>query len=400
MNARERFVAIMNFDYCDRTLNWEFGYWAGAVHRWYQEGLPKKVGLPKELQHTYIVRGPGLYWPAGMGTGGVNVYAPVGKDVHAAFNFDKGHRRIPLNTWSYPPFERKVLEENEETQIVRDEWGVTQRLSKDSTSPPGYIEWPVKNRKDWEKFKEERLQIRIKERLPVKWSQLVQEYRKRDYPLMLGGYPCGFYGGLRYLMGEVTLSTMFYDDPKLIKDIQKFLSNFWITLYSEVLAEVKPDWCLFWEDMAYKTGSLISPKHFREFLSPYYKKVTSFLKANEVNIIHVDSDGNVWELIPLWLEAGITGVYPMEVNAGMDIVKVRRSFPNLQILGGVDKMLLARGKKEIDKELTKIPYMIRKGGYIPYCDHAVPEDIPWKNFKYYRQELWKIIQSTPCGVSQ
>lgn len=42
MNARERFLAVMNFEPVDRVPLWEFGYWAGAVRRWYTEGLPRK----------------------------------------------------------------------------------------------------------------------------------------------------------------------------------------------------------------------------------------------------------------------------------------------------------------------------------------------------------------------
>jgi uroporphyrinogen decarboxylase len=90
----------------------------------------------------------------------------------------------------------------------------------------------------------------------------------------------------------------------------------------------------------------------------------------------------------------------MEVNAGMDIVKFRKLYPRLQIQGGIDKVQVALGRNAIDKELdSKVPTMIRSGGYIPYFDHAVPEDVSWENFKYYRQRLQDIIQRTPCGVA-
>ena len=49
MNARERFLAVMNFEPVDRTLKWEIGYWIGAVRRWYAEGLPCKVGVRADL---------------------------------------------------------------------------------------------------------------------------------------------------------------------------------------------------------------------------------------------------------------------------------------------------------------------------------------------------------------
>jgi len=39
---------------------------------------------------------------------------------------------------------------------------------------------------------------------------------------------------------------------------------------------------------------------------PHYKSVTEFLRKHGIDIITVDSDGNINELIPLWLEGGLT----------------------------------------------------------------------------------------------
>ena len=44
------------------------------------------------------------------------------------------------------------------------------------------------------------------------------------------------------------------------------------------------------------------------------------IHSQSIDIIGVDSDGNVEELIPLWLEVSINLVYPMEVQAGIDVV--------------------------------------------------------------------------------
>ena len=35
---------------------------------------------------------------------------------------------------------------------------------------------------------------------------------------------------------------------------------------------------------------------------------------------HSDSDGRIDDLIPIWIEAGINGLWPFEVQAGMDVV--------------------------------------------------------------------------------
>ena len=52
------------------------------------------------------------------------------------------------------------------------------------------------------------------------------------------------------------------------------------------------------------------------------------------------------------------------------------------------KQKLFLGKKEIDEELeAKLPFMLRKRGYITFVDHLVPPEVSWENFRYYRKRL-------------
>ena len=46
------------------------------------------------------------------------------------------------------------------------------------------------------------------------------------------------------------------------------------------------------------------------------------------------------DLLPLYAESGITGWYPMERGAGNDLLKIRKEFPKMQLLGGFDKKVL------------------------------------------------------------
>jgi len=105
----------------------------------------------------------------------------------------------------------------------------------------------------------------------------------------------------------------------------------------------------------------------------------------------VDTDGDCNELIPLFLEAGITGLYPMEVSAGMDVVAARKKYPELQIMGGIPKSDIALGKKRIDEFLEPVSWLLSQGGYIPFGDHFIPPEVPWNEFKYYRERLNQII---------
>ncbi|NLE44986.1 MAG: hypothetical protein GX620_09725 [Chloroflexi bacterium] len=392
MNTRERFLAVMDFEPCDRTLLWEWGYWGGTVSRWYGEGLPHEKGLREPVEYGGTLSGPGAAWRSGV----LNVQEAV--DVSAYFRFDRGRETVPLQNFIFPAFEDEVLEEDGDNIVIRNSMGVTVQQRRDNASVPQALAWPVHDRESWEQFKAERFQVMLDRRLPENWAQLVQEYRTRDYPLSIASGYCGFFGSLRELMGDVNLLLAYYDQPELVHEIASFLTEFWIEIYDAVLQDVEVDSAEFWEDMCFKTGPLISPSLFREFMMPYYKRLIGFLKDNGVRHLCVDTDGNCTKLIPLFLECGVTGMLPFEVQAGMDVVEVRKAFPQIQIYGGLDKAAVARGRAAIDCELEKkLPPLLAQGGYVPFIDHIVHPDISWENFCYYRQRLEEMVREYGSG---
>jgi hypothetical protein len=383
MNARNRFLAIMNFEPV-QSLKWEFGYWVSAVHRWYREGLSQKIGLPENWPDGVGVHGGAAGWRPGR---------PIDVDVRETCGLDEGMQRILLNNFVFPLFPEEVIESQEGWTLVRNEMGVIEKRLNDRNSLSSFIQGPISNRDDWEEFKSRRLQPDITGRLPGNWEELKMNYHNRDFPLAIGGGQ-GFFGTPRYLFGEVQVLTAYYDEPDLMHTIVADLTDFWIQLYDQVLDQVDVDLALIWEDMCYNRGPLISPATFRTFILPGYKKLTNFFREKGVKTILVDCDGNIWKLLPLFLEGGVTGIYPFEVRAGMDVVQVRKAFPQLQILGGIDKAALASCPQAIDNELqSKVPWMLTQGGYIPYVDHFVPPDVTWPDFLYYRKRLNSLIDN-------
>jgi uroporphyrinogen-III decarboxylase len=201
----------------------------------------------------------------------------------------------------------------------------------------------------------------------------------------------GFYGFVRNWIGVENLSLMLYDDPDLIHEMMEYLAGFFIQILHKALDEVDIDFAMFWEDMCYKGGPLISPAMFREFCLPNYKKVTSFLAEHGVELSWVDCDGNIEALIPLWIEGGVRGFYPLEVAAGMDAGKLQKEYGK-QILtwGNVDKRALAQGKEAIDAEMARLAPIVERGGFIPLVDHGVPDDVSYPNYLYYLEQRKRI----------
>jgi uroporphyrinogen decarboxylase len=156
-----------------------------------------------------------------------------------------------------------------------------------------------------------------------------------------------------------------------------------------VLARVAPDQVGFSEDMAYKEFSMISPAMVRKFLVPAYERWVDEIRASGCEIVFMDSDGQIEELIPIWIESGINCCGPIEVAAGNDIVDFRRQFGrDMAYIGGIDKRAIAAGGDVMRAEVMRVvPPLLEEGGFIPGCDHGVPPDISWPDFVAYSRLL-------------
>jgi uroporphyrinogen decarboxylase len=179
--------------------------------------------------------------------------------------------------------------------------------------------------------------------------------------------------------------------PDLIHDILNTFTNIWLAVFEEVTSRVEIDQWHIWEDISFGKGCMISNDMVREFMLPYIKRIADYLKTKKIKIFLLDTDGDCNELIPLFMEAGVTGMYPFEIHCGMDIVKVRKHYPRLQMFGGIPKSEIQLGKKRIDEILEPVDTVLKTGGYVPFGDHLIPPDVDFENFTYYRNKLNRLI---------
>jgi uroporphyrinogen decarboxylase len=350
MTPRDRFNATLGFKKADRLPFMEFmGFWPETIERWEQEGLPP------------------------------------GKDPKEHFGFDP-FEFLPIDFNFQPPFEVEVLEEDESTRTVRDVTGVVKREFKHGSEMPHYIEFPMKKPADFYELKE-RLVASDLDRYPADWNQRVLALRERDYPV---GLVCrGLLAFFRDFMDFNTMLVSFMEEPEWVAEVMDFHTDFMITLWDKVTAELEVDLVLLGEDMAFKTGPMVPPEWVAEFMVPRYRKLTDFLRQRGVRNLFVDSDGDVRTLVPLFLEGGVTGVLPLENNSNSDPVELRLKHRRLGMIGGVDKLAIARGAAAVDRELKRVLGNVGPtGGYIPSFDHSVHPDVSYRDYALYAERLY------------
>jgi uroporphyrinogen decarboxylase len=157
-------------------------------------------------------------------------------------------------------------------------------------------------------------------------------------------------------------------------------------------AGVRPEAASMWEDMAYSGGPLMSPRLFKQILVPHYKRITATLNKYGVDIVFLDCDGNIDLLAPLWLEAGVNTMFPIEVGKWKaDPVEFRRRYGKaMRLMGGFDKHILMQGKDAIAREIDRLAPLVEEGGYIPMPDHRVPPDVAFADYLFYIEEAKRV----------
>ena len=310
---------------------------------------------------------------------------------------------FPRDRWEWqggwffpnPPFQREVIEEDDRTILYVNHEGILMRERKDQpySSMPQFVRFPVETREDFRRFYRERMQPDLAARLGEDYGQRLAAYRERDFPLIvISDRWGGFFGPLRNLTGVERLCTLFYDDPAFVEEMMDATADFVIAMMGRILDRTDVDVYGFWEDMAYKTGPLIGPEMARKYMLPRYRRVVEFVRSRGVEYIALDSDGDISSLIPVWVDSGINVLYPFEVQAGMDVLQVRREYGrDLRIWCGIDKRVLAWGPEAIDAELARVRPLIEEGGYVPAPDHSLPPDVPCDNYCYYREHLLQVL---------
>ncbi len=382
ITSRERFLDVCRFErQNDLYLSTPYfnSFWRRTLLEWVKQGAPEEIVNNRfraeyfQFQHTRILHEivSGIAMDREFDLGGGIIYA---------------YEVPPI----VPVYEVKFLSEDEHTITLINEGNQKVRIYKNNPEKmPTFLEYPVKDRRSWEEYKK-RLDPHTPERWPSEWQGYAQRINSKSEPTML--YVGGFFGFLREWVGLESLLYMFYDDPNLIEDMMEHVCYLSTEVIKRVVKDIRVDHAMFWEDMAFKSGPLISPAMVRRFMAPQYKKVTELLRCHGIDAIFVDSDGNLEELIPIWLECGINGCWPLECAAGNDAVALRKKYgKNLIIAGALDKRALLKGKAAIREEvMSKAPFLLKSGGYFPSIDHMVPPDITWESYCYFINTLREV----------
>ena len=127
----------------------------------------------------------------------------------------------------------------------------------------------------------------------------------------------------------------------------------------------------------------MSPKHFRELFYPGFQRVVSGFKELGLYVIK-HTDGNLWPIIDLLVDAGIDCLDPIDPLAGMDLGEVKAKYgQRIALKGNVDcAELMTFGTPEQVVEATKTALRqgMPGGGYILSSSNSIHSAVKPENY--------------------
>ena len=349
MTDRERFNRQMHYQSIDRCFNMEFGYWDENFTEW---AMFRENGVKNNGQADIF------------------------------FNFDT-MGGIGTRGWMLPAFEERMIEETATTRIYINGDGLLAESPKDGhSSIPHYTTPTVVTPEDWQKVKEDRFILDDPRRKQNIEALKAAHPAARTYPLGIG---CGsMIGKIRDMLSFEGLAYAMYDYPEMVEDMVETCCQLVERGLDELLPHFDFDFAEGWEDICFKNGPIVSVSFFRDIIMPRYKRIHTKLAARGIDLWYMDCDGDVRPILPFFLEGGVNCLFPFEVNGCAHPGELLDQYDGqLRIMGGIDKIEMAKGPEAITAYLKSVERLVARGGYIPFCDHRCPPSVSQENYLFY-----------------
>lgn len=303
-----------------------------------------------------------------------------------------GYEIVCFGADTSPQLPVEVLHEDEEYIVERDSYGGVRRNHRDRSTTPEIIDYSCKSRQDWERLKP-RLEPSYRR---VDWVSSLQRFQlERSRGRFITYSAAVGYDKIQRYVASLQLLKAVIREPDWVKDMYATDAELVMEMCERMIkGGFTFDGAYLFCDLGYRNGLFFSPKHYEAQLHSVFKDLGKYFHSRGMPVI-LHSCGCVKDLIPYFIEEGITCLQPLEVKAGMDLVELKQRYGDeICFMGGIDVRLMSQEDPKPLEEEIKRKFKVAKedGGYIYHSDHSVPKNVSLEQYSRVIQLVKKYGQ--------
>jgi len=280
---------------------------------------------------------------------------------------------------------------DKEKGFFRDKWGVIRAFGPESTPAP--VEGPIKRPEDLKTYTPPDPEADdVLGAIP----EIVARYKgkKAITALCRDAFfnPAFLRGMSQFLMDMI-------ENPDLVHELIELTLSHDIRAMQRVV-QAGVDVVIFGDDYADKNSTLMSPRHFKEFILPGLKRsVDAAHEAGAYVVKH--TDGNIMPILDMIVDTGIDGLNPIEPAAGMDISLLKQRYGHrIALIGNIDcGYLLCQAPVEEVRRVTRETIRVAApgGGYCLSSSNSIHSSVRPENFMAMIQ-TWREYRAYPIAA--
>ena len=160
-------------------------------------------------------------------------------------------------------------------------------------------------------------------------------------------------------------------DPGFAREVIRYYTTLTVAMVESYCHAGAPAIC-YGDDLAYKSGPMLSPKQLAELLGDACRQITA--TAHRLGRpIFIHSCGNSTQLLPLFQEWGFDGAHAFEPTAGNDLAAARSQVGSRFCLVGnidVSHILTEAERGEVEQAVSEAIRKASGGGFILAPAHS------------------------------
>ena len=185
-----------------------------------------------------------------------------------------------------------------------------------------------------------------------------------------------------WLMGYSPFAIALHEDPDLVAALFERCADIFTPVAERALDMDEVGGLFIGDDMGFKTSTMISPDHLREFVFPYHRRLAEMAhERGKLYILHAcgNLEGVMDDLID---DVGIDAKHSFE-DAIMPIEEVTALYADrIGIIGGIDVDFLCRASEEEVRARVRevLEHCVPGRGYVLGTGNSVTNYMPVPNF--------------------
>jgi len=285
-------------------------------------------------------------------------------DIDAVMIGDRGQ------TWSYTDLGTS----KSGNPIKRCQWGATVQFSEYGAIP---MEPGIKSEKELDSY------VPPDPDEPWRYEPLRKLVKRfKGQRAIIVGCTDPFAVARENLFGEVAYFTAMIKRPDIVDRINEIAVNYQLRYVKNSL-EAGADIIFVNGDWAMTKGPMVSREFTKRFIAPALQSITE-LTHSYGKTLFKHTDGNIWPIYDIIIDAGVDGIHPIDPMAGMDLGEAKAKFGDkVCLLGNVScAFVLVTGTVEEVRQETKecIRKAAKGGGYICTSSNSIHSGVKPENY--------------------